>query len=180
MTWAAKYPDRRLVDYDPAWRELYIDLERGLTAALGTDWVIEHAGSTSVPGMCAKPVIDVVLRLPETWGVVSATESLTEAGWSAPIVVGDHWATFHPSIGRREAIGHIFTAGQWPEAHVRLFADWLRRHAEDRQRYVALKQGLLADGVWDASYTVGKAEFVRDIVNRARTERGLPPVAGVL
>jgi len=63
---------------------------------------------------------------------------------------------------------------------MRLFADWLRSHAEDRQRYAGLEQALLAEGLWDASYTVGKAEFVRGTVNRARRERGLPPVVGVL
>jgi len=46
--------------------------------------------------MCAKPVIDVVLRLPEPWAMANATRYLTDAGWTAPIVVGDHWATFFP------------------------------------------------------------------------------------
>jgi GrpB-like predicted nucleotidyltransferase (UPF0157 family) len=180
MIWAEKYPDDRLVDYDPAWREKYLDFHRALTAALGTDWVIEHAGSTSVPGLCAKPVIDLVLRLPEEWAVVTATNPLTEAGWTAPIVVADHWATFYPQTDPRAAIGHIFTAQQWPSAHIRLFADWLRSHAEDRQRYLHLKQRLLTDGTWDARYTSGKADFVREIVNRARREGGLPPVEGAL
>jgi len=103
MTWAGKYPDQRLVDYTPAWRESCLDLKRALTAALGTEWAMEHAGSTSVPGMCAKPVIDLVLRLPEEWDVECTTEPLTEAGWSAPIVVGDHWATFCPPTDRRMA-----------------------------------------------------------------------------
>jgi GrpB-like predicted nucleotidyltransferase (UPF0157 family) len=180
MGWAEKYPDGGVVDYDPAWREKYLDVHGLLTAALGTDWAMEHAGSTSVPGLCAKPVIDVVLRLPEPWAMANATRYLTDAGWTAPIVVGDHWATFFPQTGPRAAIGHIFTAEQWPTAHMRLFAHWLRRHAEDRQRYAHLKQGLLANGIWDAGYTDGKAHFVRDIVNRVRRERRLPPVNGAL
>jgi GrpB-like predicted nucleotidyltransferase (UPF0157 family) len=180
MSWAEKYPDQRLVGYDPAWPQEYFDLERSLTAALGTDWAMEHVGSTSVPGMCAKPVIDVALRLPEQWDYLRATNALTRVAWSAPIIVGDHHASFYPPTGRRHAIAHIFAAEQWPEAHVRLFADWLRSHSEDRRRYAHLKQDLLADGVWDADYTVGKAELVRDIVNRARRERALPPVVGAL
>jgi GrpB-like predicted nucleotidyltransferase (UPF0157 family) len=180
MGWAEEYPDERLVDYDPSWRVKYLDFHRSLAAALGTDWSIEHAGSTSVPGMCAKPVIDLALGAPEEWSVVRATEALTDAGWTVPIGVGDHWATFYPETGRRTAIAHIFTAEQWPSAHVRLFAGWLRGHAEDRQGYARLKLGLVADGIWDARYTSGKGQFVREIVNRSRRQLGLPLVEGPL
>jgi GrpB protein len=106
--------------------------------------------------MCAKPVIDLVLRLPYMCAVVNATKALTDAGWTAPIVVGDPWAPSYPQTGRRAAIGHISTAEQWPSAHVRLFAGWVRSHAEDRQRYARLKQGLVADGIWDASTPVAR------------------------
>lgn len=180
MTWAEKYPEQRLVDYDPAWPEKYLDVKKALTSVLGTDWEIEHAGSTSVPGLCAKPVIDLVARLPEKCDIASTGEPLVRAGWSAPTVVGDHWATFYPATGRREGIAHIFTAEQWPEAHMRLFASWLRTHADDRQHYAHLKHKLVKSGVWNAGYTSSKAVFVRDIVNRARRSQGLPPVEGAL
>jgi GrpB-like predicted nucleotidyltransferase (UPF0157 family) len=176
MAWADKYPAERLVDYDPGWPHRYAQLERDLRTVLGPGWDIEHAGSTSVPGLAAKPVIDLALRLPTIGTIDHAGEALAAAGWSRPVVVGDHWAAFYPPSGQRSAIGHLFTPGQWPEAHVRLFAAWLREHDDDRQRYEELKRGLVANGIWSSDYTNAKAEFVRQIVNRARAARGLTNV----
>lgn len=126
-----------------------------------------------MPGLAAKPVIDLAMRLPATGTIDGAREVLAEAGWSAPVLVGDHWAAFLPSSGRRRAIGHLFTAEQWPESHLRLFAAWLREHDEDRRRYEELKRGLVARGIWSGDYTDAKSEYVRQIVNRARAARGL-------
>jgi GrpB-like predicted nucleotidyltransferase (UPF0157 family) len=109
-----------------------------------------------------------------------ACTSLLRAGWTAPVVVGDHWATYLLNEAVRVAIGHIFNAGQWPEAHVRLFADWLRSHPEDRERYGRLKTALVERGAWGSDYTAGKGSFVLDIVNRARESRGLPLLDGPL
>lgn len=94
--------------------------------------------------------------------------------------VGDHWATAFPATGVRAAIGHIFTAGQWPEAHVRLFAAWLRRHDSDRDQYASLKRELVSRGVWSSEYTDSKGAFVLRIVNQCRAELGLPTVTGPL
>lgn len=143
---------------------------------LGDRWAIEHVGSTSVPGLAAKPVIDLALRLPAGFSLDEAADVLLAAGWSRPIVVGDHWATFHPAAGPRSAIGHIFGAEQWAEAHVRLFAQWLREHPDDRRRYESLKRELIARDVQSSDYTDGKREFVHRIVDQARATRGLPPV----
>lgn len=180
MAWAEQYPEERLVDYVRQWPAMYDVFVRGLRETLGPGWRFEHVGSTSVPGLLAKPVIDLALRRPEGGDVHELAGEFGAAGWSAPRVVGDHWATFYPSTGRRAAIAHIFTAAQWPVAHVRLFARWLRSHPSDRQRYEDLKRGLVADGVWGADYTRSKAEFVLDIVNRARQTEGLAPIVGQL
>lgn len=180
MRSAGRYPVERLVSPDPAWQCRYEETSAGLRQALGPGWVTEHVGSTSVPGLVAKPVIDIALRLPEGGRVADATAPLVRAGWTAPVVTGDHWATFLLVEDVRSAIGHIFTSEQWPAAHVRLFAHWLRTHPADRDRYAELKTALVARGVWGSDYTTGKAAFVLDVVNRARRERGLPPLDGPL
>ena len=109
------------------------------------------------------------------------SEAFTGAGWTAPRELGDHAASFLLVEGRRTAIAHLFTARQWPEAHIRLFAAWLRSNARDRDRYEALKLDLIRTGAWeDGSYTLGKGEFVLEIVNRARQAQGLPPHPGPL
>lgn len=151
-----------------------------LTSAPGPSWVVEHVGSTSVPGLAAKPVIDLALRRPDGWSADDVALALTDAGWTRPVAVGDHTATFLLLDGVRSAIGHVFTAQQWPQAHVRLFAQWLREHPADRDAYGELKRTLVAAGVWGSPYTTAKGAFVLDVVNRARRAGGLPPVSGPL
>ena len=77
----------------------------------------------------------------------------------------------------RRAIAHVFTPGQWPVAHQRLFAAWLRRHSDDRDAYAQLKQSLYDRDVFGADYTESKTAFVQDIVDRARAEEGLAPIS---
>lgn len=176
-----KYPAAKLAAYDPAWPERFAELKAELQSALpGPDWVVEHVGSTSVPGLVAKPVIDLALRLPSGISLDAAGDALVAAGWSRPMVVGDHWASFHAPSGERAAVGHLFSAGQWPHAHVRLFAQWLREHENDRRVYAALKQQLVETGVWGSEYTDAKTELVLRVVNQARAAHGLPPVAHAL
>ncbi len=180
MSWADKYPAERLAVPDATWERRYAEVSGDLLNALGSDWVVEHVGSTSVPGLVAKPVIDLALRLPEGREMSDACTSLLRAGWTAPVVVGDHWATYLLNDAVRVAIGHIFSPGQWTEAHVRLFAQWLRNHPDDRDLYGHLKRALVARGTWGSDYTAGKGSFVLDIVNRARERRGLPLLDGPL
>jgi len=180
MAWADKYPTVRLVAYDEGWNARFAAYRSLLTTCLGPTWRIEHVGSTSVPGLIAKPVIDLALGMPADADVRSSGAALQGAGWSAPVPVGDHWTTVHPPHGVRAAVGHIFTAEQWPQAHVRLFAEWLRDHPIDRDRYAGLKRDLVAHGIWSSQYTEAKTEFVLETVNKARKARGLPPVAGPL
>lgn len=180
MTWAERYPAARLVEPDPACSQRYAEVAAGLRAALGNAWEVEHVGSTSVPGLVAKPVIDVALRVPDGAAPEESHAPLARAGWTVPIIVGDHWATFLTDDGVRSAIGHVFTAHQWPEAHVRLFADWLRCHPSDRDRYAELKAGLVSREVWGSDYTAAKGGFVVGIVNRARQARGLPAIKAPL
>jgi GrpB-like predicted nucleotidyltransferase (UPF0157 family) len=176
MTLPDKYPQERLVSYDRSWATLYAGYEARLKACLGGAWEIEHVGSTSVPGLLAKPVIDLAIRMPQGATPVEANQRLVSAGWSEPFRVGGHCATVLPASGVRAAIGHLFTPVQWPQAHVRLFADWLRRHDEDRDRYAELKQHLVERGAWGTEYTDAKGSFVQSIVNRARADLGLPGV----
>ena len=176
MPWEDAYPPERLVAPDPGWSERFADLSTSLHASLGNDWQVEHVGSTSVPGLTAKPVIDLALGAPSRVSLRATHGAFAAAGWTHPVEVGDHLATFLLDGSVRRSIGHVYTAEQWPTAHVRLFADWLRRHEVDRDRYAALKVGLVATGSWGEAYTPGKSHFVLDVVNRARAARGLPSV----
>src|SRR6478752_856418 len=74
MPWADRYPEQKLVPYDSAWPSRYRRLEADLRPHLGAGWEFEHVGSTSVPGLVAKPVIDVAMSMPQ--GVRSAEISV--------------------------------------------------------------------------------------------------------
>lgn len=180
VDWAERYPSERLAPPDPCWPSRYTQMTSGLTSALGDEWSAEHVGSTSVPGLLAKPVIDIALRAPEGRSPNQFTATFERAGWTDPRGLGDHWATFFLVDQVRAGIGHIFSFEQWPQAHVRLFAGWLRDHPDDRDHYAALKRSLVDRGIWGSEYTQAKSRFVLDIVNHARTVQGLAEVPGPL
>ncbi len=90
MSWSDVYPAERLATPDVAWPSRYEEISAGLLQALGPGWTREHVGSTSVPGLVAKPVIDLALRLPQSCLLAEASPSFVRAGWTAPMVVGDH------------------------------------------------------------------------------------------
>lgn len=158
--------------YDRAWPAKYDTLAADLRAALGPEWELEHIGSTSVPGLVAKPVIDIAVAEPANPSS-DGLPALRALGWTEPTPLAAHRAAYLVDDGTRVAIAHIFTPDQWPVAHVRLFTDWLRRHPDDRDRYAELKRRLMQDGVWGEAYTRAKHDFVQHVVDRARHERGL-------
>lgn len=168
-----RYPAARLVPYNPAWPATYYTLAADLRAALGPEWELEHFGSTSVPGLVAKPVIDIAVAEP-TSSSSDWLPSLRALGWTEPAALAAHRAAYLVDGRVRVAIAHPFPPDQWTAAHVRLFADWLRRHPDDRDRYAELKQRLVQDDTWGEPYTRAKREFVQRVVDRARHERGLP------
>lgn len=179
VTWEDRYPADRLVPYDPGWAESYRVIAAGLRDALGPNWRVEHVGSTSVPGLIAKPVIDVALGIPTGESTTGPQLAFAGSGWTATVPIGDHEATFLLDGTVRTAIGHLFTAEQWPAADVRLFARWLREHHQDRDRYADLKRTLVARGSWGSDYTTAKGGFVLEIVNHARSELGLHPLTSL-
>lgn len=171
-----QYPSARVVPYDQRWPHGYA-VAGALRTRLGPGWTIEHVGSTSVPGLAAKPVIDIAMCAPDGIAVHDLGAMFANLGWTRPEPVGDHLASYLLDDGIRRAISHIFMAEQWPDAHLRLFADWLRRHPEDRDAYAALKHRLISTGTWGLDYTNAKGDFVLAVVNQARAAQGLQTLA---
>lgn len=169
---ASTYPPERLVAYDPGWVTRFEKLASDFRAALGSAWVVEHIGSASVPGLVAKPVIDLAVRLPRGALLDDHLAVLSEFGWSGPHELGSHRCLFQ----LEHTVRHVFTHQQWPLAHQRLFAAWLREHDTDRDAYARLKRELVSSDVWGRAYTRAKTEFVQAIVDRARAAQRLDPV----
>lgn len=165
-----------VVDPDPAWPELF-ELEReAITGALGpTALSVEHVGSTSVPGLPAKPLIDVLLLVPDSADEPAYLPALLAAGYHLRVREPD-WLE-HRVVARRRSDGdphdvnvHVFSPGAADRevARMRMFRDWLRSHPEDRDRYAAAKREL-ATRQWRyvQDYADAKTEVVEAILARA-------------
>jgi len=160
-----------IVDYDPSWPARFA-AERDKLLALFGNLVddIHHIGSTAVPGLAAKPKIDMDTVLRADSFVPEAIERVRDTG--AYDYHGDPYGDRRWTFTRGRSRGiRLYLCGPGNAAHLKriLFRDWLRTHAEDAAAYGALKRCLAAEanGDWDF-YTDGKSEFVAEIVEKAR------------
>ena len=157
-----------LAEYDPEWPRLFEREAARLRSVLGpTASLIEHAGSTSVPGLAAKPIIDMVLAVPDTTDEAAYVPVMLDAGYVLRIREPD-WYEHRLFKGPDTNINlHVFSAG-CPEIGLMLrFRDWLRAHDEDRERYEAVKREL-AQRTWRyvQHYADSKTIVVKEIHRR--------------
>lgn len=162
-----------IVDYDASWPALFAAERDGLQALLG-DLLddVHHIGSTSVPGLAAKPKIDIDAVLRANDFVPAAIARLRATGmWDYHgDPYGDGRWTF--TRGRSRGI-RLYLSGPGNEAHGKriLFRDWLRAHPEDTAAYEALKRRLAAKADGDfAFYTEGKSAFVAEILRKTSAQ----------
>jgi GrpB-like predicted nucleotidyltransferase (UPF0157 family) len=158
-----------VVDYDPAWPARFEIWRERLARALGpVARRIDHVGSTSVPGLAAKPVIDVQLSVPDVRDEAAYVPRIERAG------VGfrsrdDQHRYFRPTGDRpREVQIHVCTVGSpWERRHL-LFRDFLRADVDTRDAYAALKRELAARYRHDRiAYNESKTGFILDAIERA-------------
>jgi GrpB-like predicted nucleotidyltransferase (UPF0157 family) len=161
----------RIVDHDPSWPAAFEVEKAGLTARLGEIVrEVHHVGSTAVPGLAAKPKIDIDAVLHWEQHLAAAIELLTADGSHTyhgdPF--GDRMWTFTASRVSHGIRLYLCEPGNRTHLERVLFRDWLRSHGDEAAAYAALKRRLAsqAAGDWKA-YTDGKAEFVARIVARA-------------
>ena len=158
-----------LVDYDPEWPRLYRREEERIRGALGDRVVLlEHAGSTSGPGLPAKPVIDIVLEVADTTDEDAYVPPLEEAGYVLRIREPD-WFEHRLLKGVAPSVNlHVFPAG-CPEVERMLrFRDHLRADEADRELYERTKRELAAQ-TWEhvQNYADAKSAVVEEIMGRA-------------
>lgn len=158
-----------MAEYDPEWPLLYEREERRIRSALGDRVVrIEHVGSTSVPGLPAKPIVDIVLEVPSSADEDAYLPDLEAAGY--PLRIREpEWYEHRLFKGPDTNVNlHVFTAG-CEEVDVMLrFRDHLRANESDRELYAAAKRELAARG-WKhvQQYADAKTDVVREIIERA-------------
>lgn len=164
-----------VVDYDACWPAAFAEAAEQLREVGAGRWQVEHIGSTSVPGLSAKPIIDLAVRVESLDQLDDRRQELAACGW-LPIrrQPRSHQVRVREDRGRRTHIAHFFTAERWETCHQRLFRDWLRSHPDDLVRYQRVKLAAATGG--ESEYATAKQAVVLDIVNRARAERGLAPI----
>jgi GrpB-like predicted nucleotidyltransferase (UPF0157 family) len=157
-----------LVEYDPAWPRLYDGEAEKIRAALGEQAIgLEHAGSTSVPGLAAKPIIDIVLTVPDSADEDTYVPALEAAGYELTIRERD-WHEHRLLKGTDPNVNlHVFSDGCPEIARMTAFRDHLRADQADRDLYERTKRDL-ARRTWTYTqdYADAKSEVVEDILTR--------------
>jgi len=158
-----------LAEYDPEWPRLYEREAERIGRALGARMLrIEHVGSTSVPGLAAKPVIDIVLVVADTTDEDAYVPPLETAGYVLRIREPD-WFEHRLFKGPDTNVNvHTFSEGCEEVDRMVGFRDWLRAHDEDRDLYLAAKREL-AQQEWKyvQNYADAKSAVVREILARS-------------
>ena len=171
-----------LVDYDPGWPAAFEEEATRLRDALGPlARRIEHNGSTSIPGMLAKPVIDIQISVAKLEPLSAYGEPLGRLGYSHTPHPDDAVCPFfkRPDRWPHTHHVHVVEAGGREEQCTLAFRDYLRTHADEARAYEALKRHLAARFIGDTSqareqYSMAKSDFVERII--ALALRGPLPV----
>ena len=159
-----------LAPYDPAWPSLFNRLKIQIREALGDKiLLLEHVGSTAVPGLSAKPIIDMVMAVVDSSDGLSYVKPLEEKGYTLRNREPDwyeHRLLKPPEV---EAKLHVFSAGCEEIERMLLFRDRLRNNTDDRLLYEEKKRELAAR-TWKyrQNYADAKSEVVQEILARTR------------
>ncbi len=173
-----------VVDHDPEWLRIFEMLKRVYKEHLGELIIrVEHVGSTAVPGLCAKPCIDIDIVIEDYSKLPTIIEKLSELGYSYE---GDQ------GIRGREAFKRADAKVPWDGTHTRkmdhhlyvcpkkseelkkhiTFRDYMKEHPEFKEEYCRLKKNLALKHREDRiTYTEAKTTFIETVLERARLEK---------
>jgi len=159
-----------IVDYDPQWPVLFGREADRVRAALGPRAMrIEHTGSTSVPGLAAKPIIDMLLEVRDSAQEEIYLPALEAQGYSLRIRE-PNWYEHRMLRGPDTNINlHVFSSACPEIERILMFRDWLRSNAADRELYARTKLDL-AQQEWKyvQNYADAKTAVIEEILARAR------------
>ncbi len=159
-----------IVSYDRGWPALFSELAGSLRRALqDTALRIDHIGSTSVPGLAAKPIIDVQVSVASLDPVDAYRLPLEGLGFvfrsQNPELTKRY---FRERPGQRRTHIHVRRAGSWAEQFALLFRAYMRTHSAEAEGYADLKRGLAEQYGDDRhGYTEAKAAFIWEVMARA-------------
>lgn len=157
------------MEYDPKWPKLFDREANRIRLVLGNKALrIEHVGSTSVPGLCAKPIIDMLLVVADSADEPSYVPALEKAGYTLQIREPE-WFEHRLFKGPDIDINlHVFSAGASEVEQMLRFRDWLRANNTDRDNYARVKKSL-SQRKWQhvQHYADAKTAIIQEIMERA-------------
>lgn len=165
-----------LLEYDPEWPNRFDREAIRIRSVLGNKALqIEHVGSTSVPGLCAKPIIDILLVVIDSADETTYVPDLEKAGYTLRIREPE-WFEHRLFKGPDTDINlHVFSEGASEVNRMLRFRDWLRSNNADRDKYASVKRNL-AQRQWRhvQHYADAKSSIVHEIMERqTRSSRTL-------
>ena len=159
-----------LVDYDPQWAETFRNEAEKIRNALGERTMrVEHVGSTSVPHLPAKPIVDIVLVVADSADESEYAHALENAGYQLRIREPDWYEHRMFKCAENQVNLHVFSAGCPEIDRMLTFRDWLRTSEADRKLYAHSKR-ILAQQNWKytQNYADAKTAVIGEIMSRAR------------
>jgi GrpB-like predicted nucleotidyltransferase (UPF0157 family) len=163
-----------LSEPDPAWPALFEREADRIRSLLGDDaLVVEHVGSTSVPGLPAKPIIDILLVVPDSGDEPAYVPRLEAGGYVLRIREPD-WHQHRLFKGPDTNVNvHVFSAGSTEIERMLGFRDRLRAHPAEFDLYRSTKRDLAArDWEFMQQYADAKTDVIESIISRAQAEDG--------
>lgn len=162
-----------LAEHDPEWKEAYLEQEAYLRSVFGEKLArIGHIGSTAVPGLAAKPTVDILLEVPKGVDLAPYTRRMLDAGYvvnhpSSDLIM--YLRGYTPEGFRGQAFHiHARYSGDWDEPY---FRDYLIAHPEAAAEYARLKRALKERFPFDRDgYTEAKGAFVKRCTALGRAE----------
>jgi GrpB-like predicted nucleotidyltransferase (UPF0157 family) len=170
-----------VVDYDVVWPEIYAEHRARLSDALGMAAIdIQHIGSTSVPGLAAKPIVDIVVTVDDITAEDDYLDALVAAGYLLRVREPGHRLVRTPA---RDVHVHVYERDAQAVADYLLLRDRLRSDADDRALYADTKRALIERGFDDMNaYSDAKTDVIGAILARAaaaiaRSSRQVDPIS---
>ncbi len=157
-----------IAEYDPSWPAVFTREEKRIRTVLGATVIsVTHVGSTSVPGLAAKPIVDIDLIVASSADEDSYLPALTAAGYELR-VREPNWHEHRMFRGAEPPVNlHVFSPGSPETVRHIVFRDWLRTHPDDRDRYADVKRTIATRESDVRAYTDAKDEIIDDIYARA-------------
>ncbi|QAS69985.1 GrpB family protein [Oenococcus sicerae] len=161
-------PQIKLQPYDPTWINSYLEEEQKKAALQGKALLVEHVGSTSVPGLSAKPIIDILLLVNDSSKEEDYVPNLIAKGYILRIREPEWFEHRMFKSNTKNVNLHVFSSGCTEAQEMLNFRNWLRINDHDKSWYEASKQKL-ASKKWETvqEYADAKTPIVQEIKKRA-------------